>query len=155
MQGDRNSLRNLIKVIIGGDDSLFLFKEVKLVASILLSIKPEYVEKILKGEKRYEFRRKLCQKEVDKIYIYETSPVKKVVGEAVDIEKLQGDKEMIWEQTKGVAGVTREGFDQYFADMKTAGAYYLGKVKVYETARDIKSFGISAAPQSFVYVEEL
>ena len=92
MQGDRNSLRNLIKVIIGGDDSLFLFKEVKLVASILLSIKPEYVEKILKGEKRYEFRRKLCQKEVDKIYIYETSPVKKVVGEAVDIEKLQGDK---------------------------------------------------------------
>ncbi len=51
--------------------------------------------------------------------------------------------------------MTREGFDQYFADMKTAGAYYLGKVKVYETARDIKSFGISAAPQSFVYVEEL
>ena len=81
--------------------------------------------------------------------------MKKVVGEAVDIEKLQGDKEMIWEQTKGFAGVTREGFDQYFADMKTAGAYYLGKVKVYETARDIKSFGISAAPQSFVYVEEL
>ena len=59
-------------------------------------------------------------------------------------------------QSTGICtGVTREGFDQYFADMKTAGAYYLGKVKLYETARDIKSFGISAAPQSFVYVEEL
>ena len=95
------------------------------MASILLSIKPEFAEKILRGEKRYEFRRKLCQKEVDKIYIYETSPVKRVVGEAVVIEKLQGDKEMIWERTKDFAGVTREGFEQYFADMKTAGAYCL------------------------------
>ncbi len=124
------------------------------MASILLSIKPEFAEKILRGEKRYEFRRKLCQKEVDKIYIYETSPVKRVVGEAVVIEKLQGDKEMIWERTKDFAGVTREGFEQYFADMKTAGAYCLGKVTAYEIAKNIKSFGISAAPQSFVYVEE-
>lgn len=124
------------------------------MASILLSIKPEFAEKILRGEKCYEFRRKLCQKEVDKIYIYETNPVKKVVGEAAVIEKIQGDKEMIWKRTKDFAGVTREGFEQYFADMKTAGAYCLGKVTVYETARDIKSFGISAAPQSFVYVEE-
>ena len=38
--------------------------------SILLSIKPEYVEKILSGEKRYEFRRKLCKDEIDKIYVY-------------------------------------------------------------------------------------
>lgn len=124
------------------------------MVSILLSIKPEFAEKILIGEKRYEFRRKLCRKDIDKIYIYETSPVKKVVGEVSVIEKMQGDKDAVWSQAKAFAGVSREDYERYFDGMETATAYYLGDVMWYETAKDIKDFGISKPPQSFVYIDK-
>lgn len=124
------------------------------MVSILLSIKPEFAEKILIGEKRYEFRRKLCRKDIDKIYIYETSPVKKVVGEVSVIGKMQGDKDAVWSRTKASAGVSREGYERYFDGMETAAAYCLGDVMRYETAKDIKDFGISKPPQSFVYIDK-
>ena len=124
------------------------------MASILLSIKPEFAGKIFTGEKRYEFRRRLCQKDIDKIHIYETSPVKKVVGEAEVIGKLQGSIDMVWNRTKEFAGISREGYEQYFEGMETAAAYCLGNVMRYETAKNIEDFGIVRAPQSFVYIEK-
>ena len=48
--------------------------------NILLSIRPEYVEKIISGEKKYDYRTKAAKRNVDKIIIYETTPVKKVIA---------------------------------------------------------------------------
>jgi len=49
--------------------------------NILLSIKPKYAELIKSGMKRYEFRRKISKKAGrSKIFIYSTSPVKKITG---------------------------------------------------------------------------
>lgn len=49
---------------------------------ILLSIKPEYAEKILNGTKLFEFRKFFPRDEsVRKIIIYATSPVCMVIGE--------------------------------------------------------------------------
>ena len=67
----------------------------KTMCSILLSINPQYVESILNGTKEYEFR-----KNIDKIIIYSTSPIMKVVGEAEVDDILIGDPEMIWQLTK-------------------------------------------------------
>ena len=50
--------------------------------SILISIKPEYVEKIFNGEKKWEYRRKTPNTDVKKMVIYATAPVSAVVGEA-------------------------------------------------------------------------
>ena len=47
------------------------------MCSILLSINPEYAEKIMDGSKKFEFRKRKCKRRVDKIIIYSTSPVKK------------------------------------------------------------------------------
>ncbi len=49
---------------------------------MLLSINPEHVEKILTGQKQFEFRKVRCRSDVSKIVIYATSPVMKIVGEA-------------------------------------------------------------------------
>ena len=49
---------------------------------VLLSINPEYVEKIFSGEKEFEFRKNRCKSDVNKMVIYCTSPVMKVIGEA-------------------------------------------------------------------------
>lgn len=46
------------------------------MCKILLSIKPEYVEKIIKGEKLFEFRRTVPKRKVDVVVIYSTFPEK-------------------------------------------------------------------------------
>jgi len=48
---------------------------------ILLSINPEHVENILNGSKLFEFRKIRCKNNVDKIIIYATFPVMRVVAE--------------------------------------------------------------------------
>ena len=53
--------------------------------ALLLSIKPEYVEKILQGEKKYEYRKRLAKEDVSYIYVYSTAPSMKVVA-SVHIE---------------------------------------------------------------------
>ncbi|OTQ00605.1 hypothetical protein B5S43_08290, partial [Gilliamella apicola] len=59
---------------------------------VLLSIKPEFVEKILSGEKKYEFRKKLFKRQsVKTIVIYATMPIGKVVGE-FDIDHVISDE---------------------------------------------------------------
>ena len=51
------------------------------MGKILLSIKPIYVNKILNGTKKYEYRkRKPKRNDIGKLIIYSTSPIKKVVS---------------------------------------------------------------------------
>ena len=64
-----------------------------------MSIKREYVEKILSGEKCFEYRKVAPKLNVDKIIIYSTSPIKKVVGEVVVKNILIEDKEELWNKT--------------------------------------------------------
>ncbi len=53
--------------------------------NVIFSIKPKYVERILSGEKKYEFRKRIWKKQVDRVFIYASSPVKKIVASFVPI----------------------------------------------------------------------
>ena len=48
---------------------------------VLLSIKPQFVEEIFAGKKRFEYRKAIFSKDVDSVVIYSTKPVGKIVGE--------------------------------------------------------------------------
>ena len=122
------------------------------IKKIIISIKPEYVEKIISGEKKYEYRTKAAKKDVDKIIIYETTPVKKVVAEAEILDVLVMKPGELWELTKDKAGTTKSFFMSYFKGKKVAYAYKLGKVKVYRRPIELSAFGLKSAPQSFVYL---
>jgi type I restriction enzyme S subunit len=65
--------------------------------NVLLSIKPKYAELIKSGFKKYEFRRKFFKKTGGcKIFIYSTSPVKKIIG-AFDASTIYEDLPLkIW-----------------------------------------------------------
>ena len=67
---------------------------------VLLSINPEYVEKIFSGEKEFEFRKNRCKSDVNKMVIYCTSPVMKVIGEADIIEIIEDTPAAVWRKTK-------------------------------------------------------
>lgn len=122
------------------------------MCNVLMSINPEYVENIFKGIKKYEYRKIKCKKEIDKIIIYCTAPVMKVVGEAKVEEILEDTPDKIWEITQNESGTSPEFYNQYFQNREKAVAYKLRNVKQYEVPQELSSYGIQKAPQSYVYI---
>lgn len=122
------------------------------MSKILLSIHPEFVEKILSGEKKYEFRTVRAKRNPKKILIYSTSPVSMVIGEA-EVENILVDHpQNIWEKTYMYSGIDEAYFKEYFKGRDRAIAYELTNIVKYKTPKTLKDFGINMAPQSFVYV---
>ena len=124
------------------------------MSKILMSIKPIYVEKILSGEKCYEYRKILPKKcNIDKIIIYSTFPVKKVVGE-VSVKNIHIlEKEELWNKTEDKSGTSKEFYDSYFKDKSIGIAYELGEIKIYNPYKELKELGINFVPQSFIYLD--
>ncbi|WP_409565227.1 ASCH domain-containing protein [Methylobacterium sp. J-078] len=120
---------------------------------ILLSIKPEFAEKILKGEKRYEFRRAIhSNRSVDIVVIYMTAPIQKIVGEFRIDSILSDSPDKIWDKTHQFAGISRENYDIYFKSRKLAYALSIGSVTKYPIPIDPKlTMPSFTPPQSFMY----
>lgn len=122
---------------------------------ILLSINPEYVERILNKTKRFEYRTKVAKKEVKSILVYCTSPTKMVVAEVKIKSILCDTPNNLWERTKEFSGISKKFFDEYFKNREIAYAYELGEILEYKNPRPLKDFGIEFAPQSFMYIDLL
>jgi predicted transcriptional regulator len=113
---------------------------------ILLSIKPEYVSKILSGEKRYEFRKWLIQdfKNI-RVVIYSSAPVQRIVGE---------DPQILWNKTASVGGISKEKFLAYFAQKSVGYAYKIKNLKIYNQELKISDIGIYTPPQRYIYLTD-
>lgn len=124
------------------------------MCSILMPIKPEYVDEILAGRKKYEYRKiKAKRGNIDKMIIYSTSPIMKVVAE-VDIKGiLEEEPEKLWEMTKKYSGITKDFYIKYYKNSNKAIAYKLGTVKIYNEQKNLNDIGINYVPQSFVYLD--
>lgn len=121
---------------------------------ILLSINPQYVDKILSHEKKFEYRKNKCKKNIDTIIIYSTYPVMKIVGEVKVLDIIEDNVTNVWKKTKSYSGISKKFFENYFKGKKNAVAYKLGKITKYNTPLLLKDFGIKMPPQSFVYIEK-
>ncbi|URL15699.1 ASCH domain-containing protein [Pantoea ananatis] len=121
---------------------------------VLLSIKPEYVEKILSGEKKFEFRKVgFSKSDLKKVLIYATKPIGKLVGEFEITNIHEGSPDWIWKITESFAGIDKKYYDLYFQDREKAIAIEIGKVSVYKVPLDLKSLGERVTPpQSFCYI---
>src|SRR4051794_36716731 len=77
---------------------------------VLLSIRPEFASAIIRGEKRFEFRRCIFRRPVSVVVIYATSPVKHAIGE-FDIKTVfYGQPKELWKKTNGAAGIDKTRF---------------------------------------------
>ena len=122
------------------------------MCQMLLSIRPEYVESIIEGKKLYEYRKFRCRDDVDKIIIYVTAPWKQVVGEVEIDDIIEGDLLNVWNQTKEYSGITYNSFRKYYLGKKTAVAYYLKNLVIYDEPLSLEDIGVSCAPQSYRYI---
>lgn len=119
---------------------------------ILLSVKPEYIDKIFDGSKTFEYRRKLPQKTISSIVLYATDPVQRIVGEVEVIGTISASPTALWEQTKHNAGISRAKYRDYFHKCKNANAFVLGEVTKYQSPKALSDYDINSAPQSFQYL---
>ena len=120
--------------------------------NVLLSIKPQYVEKILNGTKKYEFRRSIFKKPVRRIEIYSSSPVQKLVGFFVPGKIVEDSPASLWERFHKGSGVTEEEFFTYFHKKETGFAIEIVDFAVYPVPIDpyVESPAF-IPPQSYAY----
>ena len=122
------------------------------MCKILLSINPEHVNNIFNGTKSYEYRKASTKRKVDGIFIYCTSPIKKIVGYADVEEVIEGKPSEVWKKTEKHSGITKQFFDLYYVNRDKAVAYKLKNVKQYRRPKSLSKYGIKNAPQSFIYI---
>lgn len=121
---------------------------------VLLSIKPEFANKIFDGTKKFEFRKTIFKRtDIRRVIVYASSPVQKVIGE-FQIESILNDSvENLWKRTSEFSGITKDFYQQYFAGREQAYAIQVGNVKRFKKAKTLQDYNINFAPQSYVYIE--
>ena len=123
--------------------------------NVILSIKPKFVEEIIAGRKRFEFRKKSFKQDVNTVFVYASSPICRIVGEFKLGAVLEGTPEQVWSMTANHSGITKRFYDQYFSCHEVSYALEIKSFKRYKTPinpyQAIKDFH---APQSFCYTDE-
>ena len=123
--------------------------------NVLLSIKPKYANQILKGNKRYEFRKSVFKnRNLDVVYIYSSSPVKRIVG-AFSIKKIiEKHPEQLWNEFKDFSGVDEADFFCYFRGKEKGFAIEIGDVEVFDPINPKDVIPGFVPPQSFCYTDK-
>ncbi len=120
-----------------------------------MSVKPKYVSKIISGEKKFEFRKKIFKKKIEKVYIYSSSPQKQIVGYFEIKHIIKDCPNKLWEMTKGKAGISKEDFDDYYKDRDCG---YAIEIKKFQELTEYLSpydyYSNFKAPQSFSYFNQ-
>jgi len=124
--------------------------------SVLLSIKPEFAEKILSGEKRFEFRRVMPKRDVERVVVYASSPVCRIVGEFTVRRVMTATPGKLWKLTRTHAGIEKHFFEAYFMGRDEAHAFEVDEARRYDEPIDPRKLSRAfRAPQSFVYLDSL
>ena len=125
------------------------------IMNVLLSIKPRFVEKILDGVKRFEFRKGIFKQDVEKVYIYSSYPIKEIVGYFKIGVVHTGSPQNIWRKCGKEGSISKEEFFKYFEGKEIAFGIEIDELIIFEQSvnpRDI--FPEFIAPQSYYYLNE-
>lgn len=119
---------------------------------VVLSIKPEFANKIFDGTKKFEFRKAIFKNEkIKTVIVYSSAPVQKVIGE-FEIERIINHEiDTLWGLTQHGSGITEDYFYKYFADRAKGFAIQIKKVKKYKTPKCLRRDFNLFPPQSFAY----
>lgn len=123
--------------------------------NVILSIKPKYAQAIIAGIKKVEFRKKIFKRPVDKVYIYSSSPTRKIIGYFTFSEIIEESPSKLWSKFKDVGSIDNSDFFDYFKDSEKGFAIVVDNVVSFNKGIDpIDFFENFCAPQSYVYTEE-
>ena len=119
---------------------------------VLISIRPEYVARIINGEKKYEFRKRIFKQHVRRIFIYSSAPQKRIVGYFDWDGAIAGDVSSVWEQTSKYAGIDEPAYKAYFSAAESAYAIKLNLLHLFDKPVNPWYFQGFRPPQSYCYL---
>lgn len=124
------------------------------LTDVILSIKPVYANAILEGVKTVEFRKRIFKKNVDKIFIYSSSPTKMIVGYFTFSNIVEDTPENLWKTFQKVGGINKDDFFEYYKETEKGFGIVIKEVVKFEVEKDpIEFIENFTAPQSYVYLE--
>lgn len=120
---------------------------------VLLSIKPDFAERIFNGSKKYEFRKAIFKNpDVKTVIVYASSPVQQVIGE-FEIETILCDApENLWQATREHSGISEDFFFNYFSERNVGFAIKVKNTQRYQNPKCLRTTYNINPPQSFCYV---
>ena len=123
--------------------------------NVILSIQPSFCQLIFDRQKRFEYRKRVFKGlNVDKVYIYASRPICKIVGYFTIGNIIEDTPSMVWDMTHKQGGITKKQFNDYFKGRDIAHAIKIEDVTELVTPLDpkaiIKDF---TAPQNFIYTD--
>ncbi|MCX7016242.1 MAG: ASCH domain-containing protein [Candidatus Sumerlaeota bacterium] len=126
-------------------------------SSVLLSIRPEFADKVLDGVKNVELRRVRPRlKGGDWVFVYASSPIKRLVGFFEVDEVVKEEPQSLWNKVGSTAGISRDRYDLYFSGVREACAIYIRRTWRFGNPLELKVLkrGTTpfSAPQSFRYL---
>jgi len=127
--------------------------------SLLISIKPDYAEKIFHKKKTVEIRKKFSQKWIGhKAAVYASHPISGVIGDVKIENVIQDSPENIWNMYENEIGCTKEQFNNYIGCVDYIYAIQLSEINAYSQVLTLKDMtGISrtklSPPQTYTYLE--
>ncbi len=128
--------------------------------SIVMSIRPKYVEKILGGSKTVELRR-VRPKKIDKgalVLIYASSPTKSLVGAFKVDAILEASISELWDQVKNHAGISYEDYLNYYRGSSIGVGIFFTDIWVFQEPIPLNHLQQQSdflPPQSFRYANTL
>lgn len=117
----------------------------------ILSIKPQFVAEIAAGKKRFEFRKTVFKRPVEKVFVYASAPVSRIIGEFQPVDVISGKPDRVWQQTKKFSGISEKFYKEYFRGKTVAYAIVIQNFRLYDSPLPLPE-GVKA-PQSYCYYE--
>lgn len=124
---------------------------------VLLSIRPEFAQKIFHSDKTVELRKRIPPLSAgDEIVVYASSPTKAIIGIVEVVEILRDNPTSLWKIVKKQAGITLQEYEAYYRGHNTAFGILLGRTSLFREQIPLvqirKGWPGFNPPQSYMYV---
>lgn len=144
-----------------GDDNQLVFPifgddQFPPTRDVVLSVRPHYSDKIFRGLKTVELRRRFPVAAPRGItaYIYSTSPVRAMVGSTEITNVIKLSLGGLWKEFGKMAQIDRSDFDEYFSGLKEGFALQIANARSFTRPIDLSELRERfdfEPPQSFLY----
>lgn len=124
--------------------------------TLIVSIKPEFAEKIFNGTKTIELRKSTPSVSPgDMVVVYCTDPVKAVLGVCKVKEVIKLEPSLMWKKHNRSLGIDQKRYNQYFQNSNIAVGIKLTSICKLEQSLSLKFvkklFPLFQPPQTFRY----
>lgn len=124
---------------------------------VLMSIKPQYANAIMHGSKKVEFRKQIFDVNVERVYVYASHPVKKLIGYFDVDQVICENPDKLWDDYNKVGCISKKDFVSYFNNCSYG--YAIAIKKVHRFTKDYliaEIFGGNfQVPQSYRYINSI